>query len=223
MLRSLLGLLLPFLLTAAGQAKLEWDSTVFDYAAKVTDEAVSAAFHFKVVGEQPVTLSSIRSSCGCTTAKLEKRTYQPGESGVIEAHFDFGSRIGAQEKYISVQTDDPSDAEHNLLIKVYIPHVLKVEPRFVYWTKGAETYPEQSIDLVTDTDLEVTITSVEADTEQLKLRWEPVGERRFRVWLQPEIPEGSEPFFRAILKVTIDAPVSLKQRVFHAYAFMKSS
>ena len=205
------------------QAGIVWDHTEVEYKAKAGEEIVSASFPFTVV-DTPITIQSIRTSCGCTTTRLDRKTYQPGETGIIEANFELGSRVGQQQKYISIQTDDPQSPKQDLLMSVYIPYILKVEPRFVYWDKGLTTYHEQVIELVPDTEVELTIESVSCDQDQLQLRLEHVqGEDKYRIHLQPVVPEGEVPFFRAIIKIVISSPVELKQSVFHAYAFMKSS
>jgi len=212
------------LLVSSGlQAGIVWQTTEVEYQAKPGEEVIHAAFPFEIEGDA-VTIESIRTSCGCTTTKLEKKTYEPGENGVIEAKFELGSRVGQQQKYISVQTNDPDVPKQDLKLNVYIPHILKIEPRFVYWNKGMKSYHEQSIDLIPDSDVAVSIVNVTSDQKQLQLRWEAQeDENKYRLYLKPVVPEGEVPFFRAIVKIEIDAPVELKQRIFHAYAFMKSS
>lgn len=205
------------------RAGIVWKTTEVDYQAKPGEEVIYASFPFQIEGDA-VTIESIRTSCGCTTTKLEKKTYEPGEEGVIEAKFELGSRVGQQQKYVSVQTNDPNTPKQDLKISVYIPHVLKIEPRFVYWNKGMKSYHEQSIDLIPDSDVAVSIVNVTSDQKQLQLRWEPAEDgSAYRLYMKPVVPEGEVPFFRAIVKIEIDAPVELKQRIFHAYAFMKSS
>jgi len=211
-------LLLPIL---SLNAAVVWDATELEFQAEAGQEMVSAVFGFRVE-EDPVTIKSVRTSCGCTTTRLEKTTYQPGETGTIEVHFEIGSRVGPQQKYISLQMDDSKTPTQDLVLKVYIPYILKVEPRFVYWEKGVEPYHEQFIDLTSDTELDITFTSITSDTEQLHVRWEALNDKTTRVYLQPVVPDGEAPFFRAILKVEINAPIDLKQKIFHAYAFMKT-
>ena len=49
-------------------------------------------------GQTAVTNESLKPSCGCTTAELEKKTYAPGEKGEVRARFDIGQRVGVQSK-----------------------------------------------------------------------------------------------------------------------------
>ncbi len=208
--------------TLSVNAKVVWERTVVEYQATLGESVVVGVFPFRVE-DKAVTIESIRTSCGCTTTKLEKMSYGPGETGEIVAHFELGSRVGPQQKFISLKTNDSDHPSQNLELKVYIPYVLKVNPRFVYWNKGSESYHEQTVDLISDIGSDLRIVSITSDSDQLKLRWEAVEDNTHRLFLRPEIPEGETPFFRVIIKIEIDAPVELKQRVFHVYAFMKSS
>jgi hypothetical protein len=38
----------------------------------------TAEFAFENAGDEPVTIESVRTSCGCTAAELEKAVYRPG-------------------------------------------------------------------------------------------------------------------------------------------------
>jgi hypothetical protein len=202
-------------------ASLVWELTNFEYRASPGEESVTASFPFRAEGKT-VTIQGIRSSCGCTTAKLEKRTYAPGEVGSIVAIFDFGARVGQQVKTVVIQTDDPNQPSQELSISAYIPQILRLEPRFVYWSKGADEYLPQVITLRPDTEEPVRMVDITSDTGQLDFRLEPMEDGSYRLHVVPLIPEGDAPFFRSIIRVEVDADFPLKQRVFHAYAFMRN-
>ena len=213
-----------FLIGSIGYAHADgivWERKHIEQKAKVNEESIDVVFPFKVEGRS-VTIKSIRNSCGCTTSKLSKKTYAPGESGEIQVHFEIGSRIGEQHKYISIETDDPDNPTTDLELLVYVPNIAKFEPRFVYWTKGKEPFETQTILLKLDVDVPITLKAVTTDQGQLKASWEKTSEMEYRIALTPEVPEGEEPFFRAIIKAEIESTVPLKQTVFYAYAFVKT-
>ena len=109
-------IVLAFLgLPLSGHAALTWDVMSIDAKVAADDKKVSHAFTFTNVGAAPVAIERVKSSCGCTSAKLgDKHVYAPGESGVIQAEFVFGFRKGRQVKTITVQTDEPGDARFTL-------------------------------------------------------------------------------------------------------------
>lgn len=201
--------------------RMVWEQTLIEKVANVGDLQIDAVFRFSVQ-DKPVTIQSIRSSCGCTTASLSKKRFEPGETGEIEVHFKLGARVGAQKKYIMLQVDDPEHPSVELELQVYIPHVIRLEPRFVYWTKGSAEYEPQTLSVKVDVDVPISIQSISTDQEQLKVNWVKTDEKEFEVILQPQISEGEIPFFRSVIKIEIKADIPLKQTVFYAYAFMKS-
>ena len=101
------------------------------------DKAVTVHFTFKHTGNGPVTIKKVTTSCGCTSAKLTKATYAPGETGEIEVKFTFGFRKGAQRKIISVLSADKQ--EWRLDLRCWIHEPLTVSPALVYWKSGGET------------------------------------------------------------------------------------
>ena len=84
-----------------------------------------------------MTIKSVKSGCGCTTAKLEKRTYQPGDDGVIVLTFTFGNKVGKQRNHAIVRTDDAKAPSTVLAMQVLIPEILRFTPAKLMW-KGDE-------------------------------------------------------------------------------------
>ena len=134
MLRAILVTLLSSF--AAAQADLTWDKPVQEFHMIPEDKAVTAHFTFKNTGSETVTIKRVTTSCGCTTAKLTKATYAPGETGDIEVHFSFGIRRGAQRKIVSVMSADKE--EWHLDLRCWIHEPLTVSPALVYWKSGTD-------------------------------------------------------------------------------------
>ena len=63
-------------------------------------------YPFKNTGKKPITITNVRTCCDCTTAKLEKKTYAPGESGKLQIIFKTENKNGIQEKHAVITTDD---------------------------------------------------------------------------------------------------------------------
>src|SRR5690242_12814806 len=88
---------LSFALITLAHAELKWDNPEQTFTVKSTDRTLVAKYRFTNSGTGPVTIDAVRTSCGCTTASLAKKEYQPGESGEIEAHLQLSGRVGHQE------------------------------------------------------------------------------------------------------------------------------
>src|SRR6202022_5090605 len=99
-----LSLFFLCLFTGSAFGQLAWETTEQTFNSKPQDKEVVAKYKFTNSGAKPIKIQNVRTSCGCTTAALNKTDYAPGESGEIEAKFAFSGRTGRQEKAIMVTT-----------------------------------------------------------------------------------------------------------------------
>lgn len=142
-LRSLRGkcLLVALLLAgAAARGDLTWQATRLEFHPAVSDREVKAQFLFTNEGNQPVSIDSVTPGCGCTTAALDKLTYQPGEKGSLQVVFHIGERTGFQDKVIQVKIHGVKDPVV-LTMATYIPELMRIEPRFLFWRQGDPPVP----------------------------------------------------------------------------------
>lgn len=102
-------------------AQLQWDTPEIEVTAKPTDTKITREFTFQNKGEATITILSIQTSCDCTSAKVESKTYTPGERGKLLVTFTVGAAKGAVEKNILVKTNSPRKFLHCLTLKVKIP------------------------------------------------------------------------------------------------------
>ena len=135
-LRLVLVLVLV-LAPAAARAELQWLKPAQDFQATPEQGKVEAHFAFKNTGTTTVTVKSITTSCGCTTATLDKKVYQPGEGGEIVAVYKFPFQHGALRKLVTVVTDDHPKEPTILDIRVFVHEPFEVKPALVYWRTGA--------------------------------------------------------------------------------------
>ena len=89
--RFLLGSIL-FGFCSVSNALISWNTTEVTQKVDPLTASVNAVFAFENIGDKAFTITEVKSSCGCTTAALGKKTYAPGESGEINAKFNIGSR-----------------------------------------------------------------------------------------------------------------------------------
>lgn len=154
------------LLTASGLAQLKWESPVQQFQRTPQDEGIEAFYTFRNVGKVPVTITGLRTSCGCTTPHLEKKTYAPGESGQVAARFVFGNRKGPQRKTIEVRTDEAGAEPVVLDLRVLIHDPLTIEPALVYWKRG-EPGEAKTVQLTAEAGQPVRIKSVLSSNPRL--------------------------------------------------------
>jgi len=134
--------LLLLLLTVAAQAQLKWDKPVQKFDRSPEDREIEARYGFRNTGTTTITIKSLRSSCGCTTAKLEKKVYAPGESGEVTLNFRFGDRKGLYRKGVTVNTDEKTGEPTILNLVVHIHDPLTITPELVWWRRGEAREPK---------------------------------------------------------------------------------
>jgi hypothetical protein len=67
--------------------------------------AVTTDFEFKNIGKEPIILSNVQASCGCTTPSWTKEPVLPGKTGKISATYNTQGRPGQVTKTVTVQSN----------------------------------------------------------------------------------------------------------------------
>lgn len=115
------GFLMSVVLLAAAavmaqQPVITFQKTEHDFG-KINEEdgRVSTIFEFKNEGMEPLVLSNVRASCGCTTPTWTKTPVEPGETGTITVTYNPNGRPGRFQKTVTITSN-----ASNPSVKVYI-------------------------------------------------------------------------------------------------------
>lgn len=133
-----LFLLSLFAIFAMGAVNAQDTKAVPEYGAKIVFAALehnygtinkggdgNCVFEFKNEGNEPLILSNVKASCGCTTPSWTKEPVMPGQTGQIKVRYNTNN-VGGFTKTITVT----SNAVDN--------------PRVVLKIKGTVKSPEQA-------------------------------------------------------------------------------
>jgi Protein of unknown function (DUF1573) len=198
-------------------AQLHWENVQQTFAPSPLDKSVVAKYRFTNVAAVPVTIKDVQTSCGCTTAVPKKWEYAPGESGEIEATFQFGGHIGHQEKWIFVTTSVAPREPTLLRLIVNIPVAITIEPEFLLWRVGEQAEPK-TIRIVVGDGFPAKIVSVQADNSAVKLGLHEVRPgKEMEVTVTP--PDTNKPE-SAVLSIRTDYPPE-NPETHYAYARVK--
>lgn len=124
---------------AIGADALHFTSLTQEFSATENSVDIHASYVFTNSSDHAITISEIKTTCGCTTAELEKRTYQPGEAGTINVIFDIGSRTGEQQKSIAVISS--TGEKSTLVLKVHLPPGPSFSSTIASWRQGTPPDP----------------------------------------------------------------------------------
>ncbi|MEO0470404.1 MAG: DUF1573 domain-containing protein [Bacteroidota bacterium] len=84
------------------KTQVEWLEEKHVFGKIIEGNLAKHTFKFKNVGEQPLKLTRVKPSCGCTTPTYSKEEIAPGQEGFIEVSFNSRGRLGTQRKSITV-------------------------------------------------------------------------------------------------------------------------
>lgn len=123
MTRSLPLVALFLLLAAPAAAQLSFGTTTHDFGEIAEGVEVRHAFVLTNEGEAPLTLRSVRPSCGCTTPSFTTEAIAPGGTGEVVVAFDSEGRPGPFRKSIYVSADAGGEpVEQTLYITGRVEH-----------------------------------------------------------------------------------------------------
>lgn len=173
MLRAVFSLCTAILFLAVPlRAELVWEKAIQNFHRLPSDGHLETKFAFRNGGATPVTVRKVRTSCGCTSAKLGKDTYAPGESGEISVRFTFGDRKGPNRKIITVITDDKPEPTE-LSLQVWIDEPMTIAPALVFWKTG-EACAAKSVQLTSGLSTPVRVKSVSSSNPRLTAKLETI-------------------------------------------------
>jgi len=174
----------------ASAAGLTWEFLARDIPCEPGQEEIRSSFPYRNEGELPVTIASIRSSCGCTVAEVPEKIVPPGGEGALEVVFTVGERMGPQRKTVRVTTEAGSGSSvETLTLKTDIPELGGLSPRMLLWrTSEGAVEKRVAIDAAPGTEWKVS----DEQTKSVPFSWKVVSE------------EGTEPI---LLEVRPDSPM----------------
>ena len=95
---------------------IKFTSQVVDYGEIERGSDGIRVFEFVNSGDQPLVISKVYSSCGCTIPKRPEAPIAPGEKGEIQVKYDT-NRVGPIRKTITVNSNAESTPIVSLKIK----------------------------------------------------------------------------------------------------------
>ncbi|MFD2512532.1 DUF1573 domain-containing protein [Pontibacter locisalis] len=90
---------------AFSQAEIKLEKETHDFGTIAEGTQASYEFKVKNVGNQPLIISAVQPSCGCTTPEWTREPIQPGKTGLIKAMYNSTGRPGPFHKSITVTTN----------------------------------------------------------------------------------------------------------------------
>lgn len=96
----------------------KFEKEIIDYGKIAQNSERIRIFKFTNIGNSPLIITSVISSCGCTIPKKPEQPIMPGKKGTIEVSYDT-SRLGGFSKAITIFSN-AKNSRKTIKIKGYV-------------------------------------------------------------------------------------------------------
>ncbi len=101
--------------------KFKFEKEVHDFGIVNEGDMAVYEFVFKNIGDEPIIMTNVRASCGCTTPFFTKDPVMPGKEGKIKVQYNSSGRMGVFNKSITI-TSNAEPATKVVYIKGIVEH-----------------------------------------------------------------------------------------------------
>lgn len=119
LMRKTLFLILLFSLLliacSSGQPRLAVEVEHFDFGDVVNGEVLTRVLEVSNLGDAPLVVEAVSTSCGCTKATLDPMTIPPGDRATLRVVYDSGAHgpeeTGPVMRQIFIASNDPDRSD----------------------------------------------------------------------------------------------------------------
>ena len=101
--------------------KITFEETEYKFGDIQQGEQVEHVFTFKNSGTEPLILSNVKTTCGCTATDWTRDPIAPGGTGKIRVVFNSAGKMGRQNKIVTVTSNAVNSQETVKLVGNVLP------------------------------------------------------------------------------------------------------
>jgi len=113
---------------ATAAPEIAVDRPTFDFGSIREGKKVDHLFTIRNKGDAPLTIESVKASCGCTAVSSTSSVIPPGKKGEIKASFNSANFSGTIHKTIAVHSNDPKIPSYTLTITGNVVSEVQLTP-----------------------------------------------------------------------------------------------
>jgi hypothetical protein len=169
----IIGIFLISIFCAAAQPKLkiQGDGT-YDWGnVKEKDSPLHAKVKLYSVGTDSLKINTVKPTCGCTTAPLDKNALAPGDSATLDITLNIRGTVGDLHKTIRIECNDPKQKETYLHLRADVNVPIAFSPsRYIAFGQmyvGQEA--KRSIKMINKTSERILIKDVKMEPSNIKV------------------------------------------------------
>jgi hypothetical protein len=101
------------------------------------DQKVRARIPLKNIGDQLLVIKSVKPSCGCTSAPLDKDSLLPGEETFLNITLSLPNMNGPlSTKHVTVETNEADSNRHDLALTLDVQRPLQISNSMIAFNAG---------------------------------------------------------------------------------------
>jgi hypothetical protein len=85
--------------------EFKFEKMEYNFGTIKQGDKVDYEFVFTNVGKEPLIISSVNGSCGCTVPEFPKEPIKKGEKGKIKVTFNSAGKQGMQDKTVTINSN----------------------------------------------------------------------------------------------------------------------
>ena len=108
-------------------AQIVFEETSFDFGDIQQGDKVEHIFSFENTGTEPLILTNVQTTCGCTVPKWPREPIPPGQSSKITVKFNSSGKMGKVNKVIKVISNAVTPISQVTIVTNILPKVKDTE------------------------------------------------------------------------------------------------
>ena len=105
----------------ASGAVMSFEEEKHDFGDIFQGDKVEHVFEFENTGNEPLIITNVQTTCGCTAPEWPRDPVAPGQSGKIKVVFNSAGKIGRQNKVITVVSNASSPLNRVTIVTNVLP------------------------------------------------------------------------------------------------------
>ncbi len=166
----------------------------FDFGTVAQGTVIEHAFEIQNKGDQPLVVTSVKTTCGCTAAVPPGGAIQPGLSAPVTVSFDSTGFSGPREKTVRIYTNDPETSELQVSVQGTIQNGIEFSPKRVQIgeIRKSDRKMTRLVYVSTNEKLNQKIKSVSSLSDAVQIKNDQIAETggQFQVEIDPSKLDG---------------------------------
>lgn len=148
-----------------GGPRISIDEPNFNFGFAPEGSYMVHQYVIRNIGDKPLEIKRVRTTCGCASAPVTKNLLQPGEETFVTLIFNSTRYFHKTSKAAIISTNDPTRPSEKVTfiadMDTVKPRSIKPNPRKVYVGKGTEFKRTNKVEILNLTNKSLTLQVID--------------------------------------------------------------